>query len=291
MHHTTIPDAFTEITAPNPDTGQPSSHVFDVNKCSVPFSVSVVGLEYVNEENIAVTVLRAAFTEYDPATGLLKPDAVNATYQVYFLSTVTMALGSIPWERDVIVSAAAEGRLCPAMRRLPNVGSFFAEVLVSGIELVRKTLDIMIMVPVLVQVWGEQETCPLMTHGHTLMLKCGADLLSLDDFFDALNRANGHFWRAFSIVAERVRSAGVDKVANIIDGVAYYGESTVSPTTVYASFIRSVRVPVKELGVEMIQGVIPMGRRYVCGLIARLLTSTNPKACVTRSIYVHMQDT
>jgi hypothetical protein len=30
----------------------------------------------------------------------------------------------------------------PAMHCLPNVGSFFAEVLVAGVELVRKALDI-----------------------------------------------------------------------------------------------------------------------------------------------------
>ena len=173
-----------------------------------------------------------------------------------------MELRSVPWERDVIVSAnaAAEGSLCPAMRRLPNVGSFFAEVSIAGVELVRKVLDIILVMPALVHMWGEQETCPLVTHGHSLMQKCGRDLLSLDDFFDALNRANTHFWRAFSLVAERVRGMNVHRMANIIDGVAYYGESTMSPTTAYASFVRSVRIPTKELGSQMIQGIMPMAR-------------------------------
>jgi hypothetical protein len=159
-----------------------------------------------------------------------------------------MALSSVPWERNVIVSAnaAAEGRLCPGMRRLPNVGSFFAEVSVAGVELVRKVLDIILVLPALVHMWGEQETCPLVTHGHSLMQKCGRDLLSLDDFFDALNRANAHFWRAFSLVAERVTGMDVHRVANIIDGVAYYGASTMSPTTAYASFVRSVRIHMHE---------------------------------------------
>ncbi len=122
VHYVNIPDAFTEIIAEGEDG--PSS-VFDARKCKVPFSVAVVGLESINEENIAVTVLRASFSDYDPATGLLAANPKNASYQVYFLSTVTMALSSIPWERDVIVSAtsAAEGTLCPAMRRLPNSGS------------------------------------------------------------------------------------------------------------------------------------------------------------------------
>ena len=60
------------------------------------------------------------------------------------------------------------------------------------------------------------------------MLKCGADLLSLNNLFNELNRANAHFWRSFSIVAERVGDLGVDRVANLIDGVAHYCESTIS---------------------------------------------------------------
>ena len=84
------------------------------------------------------------------------------------------------------------------------------------------------------------------------MQKCCRDLLSLDHFLNALNRGNAHFRRAFSLVAERVRGMNVHRVANIIDGVAYYGESTISPTTVYASFVRSVRIPTTELGSQMV---------------------------------------
>lgn len=263
VHYANIPDAFTEIVPAGEKGNAAAYNVFNSQKCEVPFSVAVVGLEVVNDENVAVTVLRASFSDYSTDTGLLLANPKNASYQVYFLSTVTMALSSVPWERDVIVSAtsAAEGRLCPAMRRLPNVGSFFAEVSIAGVELVRKVLDILIVIPALVQVWGEQETCPLVTHGHSLMQRCGSDILSLDDFFDALNRANAHFWRSFSLVAERVRGMDMNSVANIIDGVAYYGESTISPTDVYASFVRSVHIPTEEIGTEMVQGVMPMGQR------------------------------
>lgn len=183
--------------------------------------------------------------------------------QVYFLSTTTMALSSIPWERDVMVAAssAAEGRLCPAMRRLPNVGSFVVEVVVAFVEIVRKIFDIIILLPAIVQLWGNEESCPLVTHGHSLLQKCGTDLLSLDNFFDAINRANAHFWRAFSLVSERIRDMGVDGVANVVDGVAYYGESSMSPADVYSGFIRAVRLPTNELGQQIMQGVIPMAQR------------------------------
>ena len=262
VHHAEVPDAFTKIVPAGQEGNAEAYNVFDARKCTVPFAVAVVGMDYINEENIAVTVLRAPFSEYSPDTGLLKADAKSASYQVYFLSTVTMAMSSVPHERDVIVSASAagEGALCPAMRRLPNVGSFFAEVAVAGVEVVHKFFDVVIMLPALGQMLDRQLACPLVTHGHTLMQRCGADLLSLDEFFDALNRANAHFWRAFAIVAERVRDMGVDRVANVIDGVAYYGESSMSPTDTYASFVRAVRIPTKEMGTEILQGVVPMAR-------------------------------
>lgn len=259
-----IPDAFTDIM-PEGYNGTDTPNVFDVRKCFVPFAVSVVGLEYVNDENIAVTVLRASLADYDPTTGLLRQNGRSVSYQVYFLSTETMALSDIPWERDVMVAAtsAAEGRLCPAMRRLPNLGSLGAELSVAGVELIRKVLDIAMLLPALVKMWGAQQVCPLVTHGHSLLQRCGADLLSLDEFFDALNRANAHFWRSFSLIAERVRTLNADRIANVIDGVAYYGEATISPTQAYMSFVSAVRIPTKEMGTQMIQGIVPLTARCV----------------------------
>ena len=85
------------------------------------------------------------------------------------------------------------------------------------------------------------------------MLKCGADLHSPNNFFNALNRANAHFCRSFSIVAERVRDLGVDRVANLIDGVAYYGESTISLVQEYSTFVRSVRIQLCEIRGDTLQ--------------------------------------
>ena len=143
--------------------------------------------------------------------------------------------------------------LCPAMRRLPNLGSLSAEILVAGVELIRKVFDLAITLPGLVEIWGKQQTCSLVTHGHSFLRRCGRDLLSLDDFFEAINRANAHFWRSFSLVAERVRRLEQDKLANLIDGVAYYGESTISPMDVYKSIIVSTKIPAQEMGQQFIQ--------------------------------------
>ena len=54
---------------------------------------------------------------------------------------------------------------------------------------------------------------------------------------------------------------GVDRVANLIDCVAYYGELTISPVQEYSTFVRSVKIPSSELGQQMVLGVVPMTKR------------------------------
>lgn len=255
VHFADIPGAFTEIQA------NTSSHIFDINKCEMKFSVSVVGLEHINDENIAVTVLNASFTEYSPDTGLLLSGAEFATYDVWFLSTETMALSKTPWHREAALSSQMEGQLCPAMRRLPNVGSLAAEITVAGIEVARKVFDLAIVLPGMIEIWKNQQTCSFVTHGHSLLRRCGSDLFSLNDFFDALNRANAHFWRSFSIVAERIRSMDNYQLANVVEGVAYYGEANLLPTQAYSSIITTAKIPVDSLGKQIIQNVFPMGDR------------------------------
>lgn len=248
---TDVPGAFTEIDE--------TMNVFDIRKCDMKFSVSVSHMEYINDENIAVTILNASFTEYDTDTGLLMETAQQATYDVWFLSTETMALSRTPHNRDISLSSQSEGLLCPAMRRIPNVGSMVAEVVVAGAELLRKVLDLAIGLPGMVEIWKKQQSCSFVTHGHSLLRRCGSDLFALNDFFDALNRANAHFWRSFSIVAERIRDLEMYQLANIVDGVAYYGESTLSPTQAYSSFVSSVKIPTVSMGKQVVQSVFPMG--------------------------------
>ena len=266
-----VEGAFTD-TYRDPDTGE-AMNVFDINKCSINFAVAVTNLEYINEENIAVTILNASFEEYDPFTGNLKANAIRAQYKVLFLSTETLAFAETPWNREGMLTAHSEGMLCPAMRRLPNLGSMTTEIIVAGVELVRKVFDLAITLPGLVEIWGKQQSCSLVTHGHSFLRKCGSDMLLLDDFFEAINRANAHFWRSFSLIAERIRSLDEDNLANIVDGVAYYGESTISPMDVYKSIIVSTKVPTKELGTQFIQGILPMSKGAMANELA---ISANP---------------
>ena len=170
-----VPGAFTEIKV-----NSSNENVFDIRKCDMKFSVSVTNLEYINDENIAVTILNASFSEYNPETGLLQANSTMASYEVWFLSTETMALSRTPWNREIQLTLQLEGHLCPAMRRLPNLGSLGAELVVAGIELVRKVVDLAVSLPGMIYMWERQQSCSFVTHGHSLLKRCGSDLFSLN---------------------------------------------------------------------------------------------------------------
>jgi hypothetical protein len=89
--------------------------------------------------------------------------------KVYFLSTFTMGLREIPWARDDQSTTLAQGTLCPAMRRLPNVGSLNTELVVSLVQLMRPVINMAVSLPGLIKLWESGRTCSMVTHGHSLL--------------------------------------------------------------------------------------------------------------------------
>ena len=57
------------IPAGEDPNNQEQCNVLDVRKCEVPLVVSVVGMEHINVENVAITVPRALFSDYSQDTG------------------------------------------------------------------------------------------------------------------------------------------------------------------------------------------------------------------------------
>jgi hypothetical protein len=256
-----VPGAFTDL---NPDS------IFDFTNCEKNFSMEVTALEYLNEENIAVTILKAAFIDYDLEKGVLKANSTASHYDIMYLSTFSMALSSTPHNRDFLTSEAAQGQLCAGMRRFPNLGSLTAELTTAVVNFIRPVVSIMVTIPGLIEIWGKGMPCSLNTHGHSILQLCGAEILSLDDFFDSINRANKHYWFAFTLVAQAIRSQDQHKLANIVDGVAYYGAATSSPVGVYSQSITTAHLPIEELGHMITVKVFP----YMPS--SGLLVSSNP---------------
>jgi hypothetical protein len=109
----------------------------------------------------------------------------------------------------------------------------------------------------LIYIWRNEQKCAMVTHGHSLLQKCGYDLLSMDDFFEAIDRANAHFWRSFSIISDRIRGLGhgSDYVANIIDGAAKFGQSSIVPLSGYNFFIKTVKLPIADFGISALKSL------------------------------------
>ena len=174
---------------------------FSEELCTQSFNVLAVGLDYINSDNLALTVMRTTLDNVNTLTLQPLDPTRNVTYPVLWVnpSTLQWREGEM-WTPEAASPALVAGQLCPSQRRTPNLGSIFAESAVSIALLVRLPLNIVLGLPVATTLLGDN--CPLITRGHWMLKTCGAELLSLDDFFNAIYRANALFFQGMSIVAD-----------------------------------------------------------------------------------------
>ena len=191
---------------------------FTVELCTRPFDVMATDLEYINRDNLALTVLRTAMTNVNTFT-LTADDPSKAEWVTMWVNPATMEIREDHmWMPEASSPALTAGVLCPSQRRMPNLGSLAAEAFVSMWLLVRLPLNVVLGLPLRLS----GEACPVVTRGHSLLKVCGAELLSLDDFFAAVFRCNTLFWQAFTIIAD---SFGPGAPQTFINGVAVAGEN------------------------------------------------------------------
>lgn len=173
---------------------------FSTAMCTQEFAVLAVGLDYINEDNIALTVLRTTLDNIDTRTlGVL--DESRATYPILWVNPTTLRWREDRlWMPEAASPALTDGQLCPSQRRTPNLGSMLAESMVSMVLLVRLPLRIVFGMPVVMELINDN--CPKITGGHALLTSCGSELLSMDDFFHAIFRANALLFQGFAIVAD-----------------------------------------------------------------------------------------
>ena len=159
---------------------------FESAMCSQRFAVMAVGLDYINEDNLALTVLRTTLSNLDTTT--LKPyDPSGAEYVTIWVNPTTLQFREDKlWMPEAPATALVQGQLCPSQRRTPNVGSMVCEMIVSTVLLIRLPINIILGIPVLMDLVDDK--CPILTRDHSLLKTCSAEILSLDDYFDALYR-------------------------------------------------------------------------------------------------------
>jgi hypothetical protein len=173
---------------------------FDEALCDEVFNVMAVDLNYINEDNLALTVLRTTLANVDIYS--LKPiDSSRATYLTLWVNPTTLEMrNDTMWMPEASSPALAQGFLCPSQRRMPNLGSLVAEATNSVLFFIRLPLNLLLSFPIILDLAGGK--CPLLKRGHSVLKTCGSELLSLEDFFASVYRCNTHFWMIFNIVAD-----------------------------------------------------------------------------------------
>ena len=232
-------DAFA-FTTPDSTTGSTGSSIelpdvfattstSNAEMCGTQFNVLVTSMEYLNADNVAITVLRAAAAYIDTETMTPLPgDPGQWSYDTYFLHPVTMQLNSEQmWQADSAVTqlSSGSGTLCPEWRQMPQFGSMAAEMAASAILATRMMVTFLITAPTVFQPGALERIadCPLVPRGHTMLLNCGRDFLSLDASFAAMRVANSHLWNSLSKLG-RILSGmpGGSTIHTFLHGAAMY---------------------------------------------------------------------
>ena len=119
------------------------------------FNVRVTSLEFLNDQNIAVQVLRSAIANYDPNEVGFKESMFRGRdgshlveYRTFFLNPETMRLKlDDMWVEDNPAALLGQGLLCPSQRRMPDFGSMSAEVLAAGLHAMRMFFELLLTGP------------------------------------------------------------------------------------------------------------------------------------------------
>jgi hypothetical protein len=224
-------------------------------ECDEVFNVSVTALEYLNEDNVAVTVMSSRVDTWDAETG----EFGGATTKTYWLNPATMRVKDTVWQTDPASSGIPTEipSLCPALQRLPRVGSFAAELANAGVFLVQFVTNCIAYTPGLVAVWSEGPRCPAPGSAlyHSVLANCGERVYSLDNFFDSLDDAGAIFWHSLSLIARLIAPEGdtltSSPIVEVLDGMSNYGQGAVDIWAAGAGVLTLTRVPIKEQGLQV----------------------------------------
>ena len=203
------------------------SRTDDSSICGSAFNVIVTSMEYINENNIAVQVMRAApayldFTTFKPLSG----DMQKVTYVTYFLHPVTMQIQMHQlWLADTAVTQLSMGAsvLCPEWRNMPQFGSVIAETGAAVLLASRMFVTFLISAPTVFQpdIFQRLRECPFVHREHSMLLNCGRNFLSLDNAFDAMRAANTHYWNSLTKLGRILSGLPQgDSMSSTLQGIA-----------------------------------------------------------------------
>jgi hypothetical protein len=231
--------------------------------CDQTFNALVLALEYLNEDNIAVTVLETNVRQWRAETGTWRTGPGTGTRtRTLWLNPSTMQVQGAIWQ--TVLPSSRFSTLCPSQQVLPRLGSFATEVGLAGLFLLRGALFAVLYTPAMVPIWAAGNRCPAVPGGsyhHGVLANCGAGLYSLEDYFDALEDAAALFWHSLSLLGQLVAPAvggAASPLTDVLQGMELYGRGTVDLWTARASVMTLTKLPVRE-GLHSIWGAVQAG--------------------------------
>ena len=193
--------------------------------CNRTFNATIDGLEYVNEQNVAVTV-QVADRSFDVAT----MSGAGSTYQTYWLNPQTMGLrADRMWPTMDTGTLSVE--ICIPGLAVPHLGTLGAELGVTSLLAARFVVGGVWYAPGLISLWKGAAACPLESRGHSILGACGDDVYSLEDFFDSADQATAVFWSIPTYIADVLDSRNLltfSPVSDLLRGYSMYGRETTS---------------------------------------------------------------
>lgn len=236
--------------------------------CNQTADFLVTAMDYIDTENIAISVLRSWPSLINPRT--LKPlnpnDGITRTV-TYFLNTITMQLREdVAWSSEVPQAVFTQGQLCPVQRRTPNFGSMTTEIIVAGLLFIRMPFNIILNGVYIFDKWTQPrgDNCPTITYGHSqLLTACGSNAFSLKTFFDSLETANQLLFRSISIIARAFKGLpGSAMPITFLNGIKMFGENTMDPlvSAVVGGtiFHKSFQIPLQKSSMDIMSSAFRM---------------------------------
>lgn len=178
----------------------------DKSQCHTMFGMRVTDLEYIDEQNVLVTVLTTSMLNYDLITHTGRDPAL-VRYTRYFLHPTRRDCvdPSDAYEKTIYSCYRQEsagpftsafvarnnqllGTFCPAMRRMPQLGSGAAEILVANIYTAKMLLDAVSVLPV-ASIDTVYDLSRTEATFHSVLY---GDFLVVDNIVDSLARAAMH---------------------------------------------------------------------------------------------------
>ena len=179
-------------------------------QCQRMSSMKVTALEYLNPDNLLLTVMAASPAHWDAGLDDIR-EGMPFEYRYYFIhpnkhDCTSPGISDDPvytcWrEQSVGMYNASDsllveaGTLCPAMQRMPKWGSLAAELGVGTMQGLAMLLDLCFALPVLLSVpGGMTDVFDARTHPtfHSMLDTNGARLFNFDGMILAVDRAAFH---------------------------------------------------------------------------------------------------